>query len=94
MLNKNVNVKTQFVINNDDVISMCIKHRLCTLCNNKQYDDLLQLCNYETYNFNELKKMIYKIACKINDYSYYNSITNIMYLIMHECVNTFFEIID
>lgn len=94
MLNENVYVQTQFIINDDDVRDMCIKHKLCTCCNNKQYNELLQLCNCETHNFYQLKQMIYEIACKINDYSYHNSITNIMYLMMHECVNTFFEIID
>lgn len=85
-------IKTQFIINDDDVRCMCIKHNLCTCCNNKQYDELLQLCNCNTHNFYQLKRTIYEIACNINNYSHDNNTTNIMYLIMRECVHTFFEI--
>ena len=92
MNNNNVNLQTQFIIHDDDVRVMCVKHNLCTCCNNEQYNNLLQSCNCVTHNFYQLRNTIFKIACIINNYSYDNSITNIMYLIMHECVNTFFEI--
>lgn len=85
-------IKTLFKIDMNDIRTMCIKHKLCTCCNNEQYNNLLLSCECETHNFYQLKIMIYEIACKINDYSNHNSITNIMYLIMRECVNTLFEI--
>ena len=85
-------MKTTFKMYYDDVRIMCIKNELCTKCTCKQYDELLKICDFECKSFLTLQNKLLKIATLMCNYSDEQTIENIMYLLMKNCVNTFFEI--
>lgn len=84
-------MKTKFKMYRDDVRTMCIKNEMCTKCNCKQYDELLNQCNFEFKNFEIVKIKLYEIAKLIYNYSNEQTIENIMFCLMRDCVLTFFE---
>ena len=84
-------MKTNFKINMYDVRKMCIEMQFCTYCDYEQYDELLNMCNFELKSFETLKKRLYEIATLINEYSHNQTIENIMFCLMNDCVTTFFE---
>ena len=79
-------------MNCDDVRTMCIEKQFCTCCDCEQYENLLNMCNFELKSFETLKKRLYEIATLINEYSYNETIKYIMFCLMNDCVKTFFEI--
>lgn len=97
MKNNNTYVQTLFMINHNEIRNLCIAYNFCTKCDNNEYYDFLQSCDCKTHDFYQLKQTIYNIANAIhkfnNDECEY-TIENIMYIIMHECVHTFFELIE
>lgn len=95
MKNNNVNVQTKFMINRNEIHHLCVVYNFCTKCNNYEYYNFLQSCDCNTNDFDYLKQTIYNIANvihKYNDEIHTETINDIMYVIMHECVHTFFEI--
>ena len=89
-------IKTNFIINCDDVRKMCIENDFCTKCDCKQYEQLLNMCDFELKSFETLKKRLIQIANLIYCYSNVDDdffdIETIMIYLMNECVKTFFEI--
>lgn len=83
---------TKFKMNKNDVRNMCIKYNMCTKCNNEQYEYILNCCNFEYSNFEILQMQLLKIATLIEFYSNEQTIENIMFCLMRDCVYTFFEI--
>lgn len=75
-----------------NVRKMCIEMNFCTCCDCEQYDEILNMCNFENDNFENVKLHLYKIATLINEYSHNQTIENIMFCLMNDCVNVFFEI--
>ena len=86
-------IKTNFIMHYDNVRTMCIKHDLCTKCDCKQYDEMLNMCNIDVKSFETLKKRLYEISNLIYCYSNVDEINieTIMFYLMNECVKTFFE---
>ena len=86
-------------MNCENVRTMCIEHDFCTKCDCKQYEQLLNMCDFEIKSFETLKKRLYEIAQLIHQYSNFNTILideinieTIMFYLMNDCVKTFFEI--
>lgn len=85
-------MKTTFKMYYDDVRNMCVRNELCTYCDWEQYEKILNKCNFELKSFETLKKRLYEIATLINEYSHNQTIENIMFCLMNDCVKTFFKI--
>ena len=84
-------MKTNFIMNYDNVRTMCIKHDLCTKCNCDEYEKILNMCDIDVKSFETLKNKLFKIARLIYQYSNEITFECIMYYLMNECVKTFFE---
>lgn len=85
-------MKTTFKMDHDYVRTMCIKNEMCTKCDCKTYETILKMCDFELHDFDVLKIELYKIARLINNHSNEQTIENVMFCLMRDCVLTFFEI--
>ena len=73
----------------NNIMTMCIKHRLYTRGDVNSYDNMLSLVDKYQEPTNEA---IYEVAIDICEHSADNTIENIMFLISREAIDRFYEI--
>lgn len=97
MMNNNT-YKQTFVMHKHNIYKLCVKYNLCTNCDDDTYNNFFSSnLHYTTNDFESLKKHLYDVANDIHKYSnddLNNTIDNIMYRLMNECVYTYFKLID